>query len=299
MTRGYLGIDVGGTASRWAVIDDAGEVLARGNAPGATGHLFAAAERQRFADAIGELASAAPTGIAAAHCGLTGLGPLAEQEANAIISGRLGIPLDAVSSSDDVDLAFRAVFAPGEGHLVAAGTGSIGLHITAAGDPIRVGGRGLLIDDGGSGTWIALTGLNLLYRRIDETGSPGDAAALAEAFYDAIGGSGWDAVRSFIYGSDRGRIGTLAQAVAAAANAGDPLALGILDDAASELARLARALMGRTARQPVAFIGGVISLHPAFRRGLIAALPDTQISFPQVDAALHAARMARQHVARI
>ena len=34
---------------------------------------------------------------------------------------------------DDIMLAYAAVFAPGEGHLVSAGTGSIGLHLGQAG----------------------------------------------------------------------------------------------------------------------------------------------------------------------
>jgi N-acetylglucosamine kinase-like BadF-type ATPase len=247
---------------------------------------------------MSEIAADVAAPVDAVHAGVTGLGPKAFADAHAIIASRFGIAPQAVSSGDDMELAYRAVFAPGGGHLVAAGTGSIGLHITETGDVIRVGGRGLLIDDGGSGTWITLTALNELYRRVDETGGPADAQALAEALYGAIGGSNWDEVRSFVYGSDRGRIGALAQAVAAAATAGDPLAQQILRDAAAELARLARALIGRTRALPVAFTGGVIDLHPSIRSALAEALPGVDIDFPQVDAALHAAQMAREKIVK-
>jgi N-acetylglucosamine kinase-like BadF-type ATPase len=293
MNRHFLGIDIGGTASRWVVIDEEGTILARGSAPGATGHLFAEAERERFTAVIADIVQAAPAGVSAAHAGVTGLGPKAYGDAQAIVGGQLAIAPKAVSASDDMELAFLSTFAPGGGHLVSAGTGSIGLHLTADGVPIRVGGRGILIDDGGSGTWIALTALNELYRRIDETGGPADAQRLAEALYSAIGGSSWDDVRIFVYGSDRGRIGTLAQAVANAAKAGDPLAGAILRQAASELARLAKALIGRAAILPVAFVGGIIDLHPLIRPGLTEALPGIDVSFPKVDAALRAAQMAR------
>jgi N-acetylglucosamine kinase-like BadF-type ATPase len=298
MTPGFLGIDIGGTASRWVLVGDDGAVLARGSAGGATGHLFAVAERTRFTQVIGEIAASNSTPIATVHAGVTGLGPQAFHEARALVAAQFGIEPDAVGVSDDMELAFHACFAPGEGHLVAAGTGSIGLHLTAAGEAIRVGGRGLLIDDGGSGTWIALTALDRLYRRIDETGLPGEAQVLADALYGAIGGSDWDAVRSFVYGSDRGRIGTLAQAVAEAATAGDPLALEILADAGTELARLARALLRRGGIRPIAFIGGIIALHPAIATALAAALPGNELRYPRIDAALHAAQMAQESFSR-
>lgn len=229
----------------------------------------------------------------AIHAGITGLGPGAHGDACAILSAALGAPAVRITLSDDMELAYRAVFAPGTGHLVAAGTGSVGLHVTAAGEPIRVGGRGILIDDGGSGSWIALTALDRLYRRIDETGGPAEAEILHDAIMAAIGGSGWDDIRTFVYGSDRGRIGTLARAVAQAAEAGDPLGRRVLDDAVRELARLARALRARGGPLPVGFVGGVLELTAGIRPALRAALPDTEVLFPTPDAALAAAHMAR------
>jgi glucosamine kinase len=293
MSRHFLGIDVGGTASRWVVVDESGAELARGSAGGATGHLFAESERVRFAATIEDIARAAPAGVAAVHAGVTGLGPKAYADAQAVIGARFDIVPDAVATSDDMELAFLSTFRPGAGHLVSAGTGSIGLHIAADGKAIRVGGRGLLIDDAGSGTWIALTALNALYRRIDEAGAPTGMEQLADAIYSAIGGSTWDDVRAFVYSSDRGRIGSLAQAVATAATVGDPLAGNVLRQAAVELARLAKALIGRAGALPVAFIGGVIDLHPSIRRALTEALPGVDTSFPKVDAAFHAAQMAQ------
>ncbi|MHB1109971.1 MAG: N-acetylglucosamine kinase [Devosia sp.] len=293
MTRGFLGIDVGGTASRFVVVGEDGGELARGSVAGATGHLFAASERERFAKMIAEVAEAVPTPIAGVHAGITGLGPKAYSDARALIAARFRTATDAVTARDDMELAFLAAFRPGQGHLIAAGTGSVGLHITAEGEAIRVGGRGMLIDDGGSGTWIALTALNELYRRIDATGGPAGATCLAAALYAQIGGTEWDDVRAFVYGADRGRIGSLAQAVAAAAAQGDQLAQEILRRAAVELARLASALINRTRSLPVAFVGGVIELHPLIRSVLVEALPSAELIFPIVDAARHAALMAR------
>jgi len=294
MSDFYLGLDVGGTASRWALADASAAIVRRGSLGGATGHLFAEGPRENFIRMIEGVAVALdgvkPAGVFA---GVTGLGPGAYAEAKTIISPRLGIAPDAIWLDDDIVLAYRAAFQPGEGHLVSAGTGSIGMHVDAEGRMIRVGGRGLLIDDGGSGTWIALTALDRMFRLIDEHGTPKGAEILADAVAAAVGGEGWDAVRAYIYGSDRGRIGMLATNIAEAANAGDPLALAVLADAGRELARLAQALSGRVGPRPVAFIGGIVSLHPVIVETLSASLPGTKLVFPRIDAAARAAALAR------
>lgn len=293
----YLGLDVGGTASRWALVDGDGTVVQRGALGGATGHLFAEGPRGDFVRMIDgvvvALGSVRPEAIFA---GVTGLAPQAFAEARAIMGPRLGVGPETIGLDDDIALAYRAAFRPGEGHLVSAGTGSIGLHIAADGTVIRVGGRGLLIDDGGSGTWIALTAIDRLYRVIDAHGGPVGTETLAGAIAGAVGDEGWDAVRSYVYGSDRGRIGMLARAVAEAAGAGDGLALAVLADAGRELARLAGALIGRAGMRPVAVIGGVVRLHPVIAETLRGALPDTQIVFPEIDAAATAGRLARELV---
>lgn len=292
----FLGIDTGGTASRWVIVDDTGIVIDRGSAAGATGHLFNPVERERLTATLAGIADRARQHAPLAAClGITGLGEAVHAEARNLVGALFAIEPAMVLLGDDMDLAFRATFAPGTGHLVSAGTGSIGLHLRADGSLIRVGGRGLLIDDGGSGTWIALTALDQLYRRIDETGGPAEAERLAAELFAEVGGTGWSETRSFVYGSDRGRIGTLAPAVARAATAGDPLATDIIRRAAAELARLAKALIARVGPLPIAFIGGIVTLHPAIKSGIEAELPGAVVSFPQIDAAAHAAQWARQN----
>lgn len=291
----FLGVDIGGTASRFVLVDDAGIVLLRGAVGGATGHVFNPVERQKLQAVLEAIAAdIAPHGaLGGVHLGITGLGDAARAEAADLIATVLGLPVAGVSLSDDMELAYRAAFAPGEGHLISAGTGSIGLHVEAGGDIIRVGGRGIMIDDGGSGTWIALTALDRLYRLIDETGTPAGADVLAEELFAAMGGAEWDATRSYVYGSDRGRVGALATAVARAADRGDALASEILRQAGRELARLAQALIQRTQKLPVGYVGGILRLHPFIIASLIETLADVTVVFPQLDAAEYAATIAR------
>lgn len=290
-----LGIDMGGTATRWVLMTQ-DRIVARGAASGATGHLFNPDMRARFSEIITAIASEVEASVDAVYAGITGLGTSARADAVGILAASFRCQVSAVSVSDDMELAYRAAFAPGEGHLVSAGTGAIGLHVAANGTLVRVGGRGILIDDGGSGSWIALTALDRLYRRIDESGSPAEAGILAEELFAVIGGSSWDDTRTFIYGGDRGRIGTLARAVASSEQRGDPLAKAVMADAVQELARLGHVLVVRAGAHPIGYVGGVLQLTPSLKPALVDALAGHQVVFPEIDAALRAAQLAAIHL---
>ncbi len=285
-----LGIDAGGSATRYVVVDAANTVLASGALAPIDGHLFVPEHRARFEAVAAELAQAtagfAPQSIVAGITGLTGDAPEARQ-AEAIFATALGAT--AVRVEDDLWIGYHAAFAPGAGHVVYAGTGSVGLHIRADGSLLRVGGRGILIDDGGSAFWIGREGLNALYRRIDAGDPPG---ALGEALFAAIGGADWNTVRAHVYSGGRTAVAMLALAVAAAAD--DPAAATILAQAGRELARLARDLVKRIGPLPVVLQGRAADLHPAILASMRQAVGDLQLTKHTADAALAAAKLANQ-----
>ncbi|WP_082555037.1 N-acetylglucosamine kinase [Devosia sp. Root635] len=288
-----MGLDIGGTASRFVLCGDDGRELTRGKAPGATGHVFNPAEKDRLRHTLAIIAAAiAADGytIASITAGLTGYGAAVSDEVTALAGAVFGVAPDAIILIDDVALAYLANFAPGEGHLVSAGTGSIGIHIGADGDFVRVGGRGILIDDAGSGSWIALRALDRIYRVLDHDGSFDAVSGLAQNLQAQVGGADWHATRQFIYAGDRGRIGTLAVAVARAAEDGDAVAATILREAGAELARLAEALTARAGRRPIGFAGGVLSLHPSIGAEIRRQLDGHDVRLVSADAALAAAR---------
>lgn len=298
MTSVHLGLDVGGTASRWVACETGGKVLARGDVGGATAHVFNPAERVRLAGMLEQLARAvAGAGLAATSlvAGFTGFGAAAAADIGAMAGTALGIMPETVLITDDIVLAYAAHFQPGQGHLISAGTGSIGIHVTRAGETIRVGGRGILIDDAGSGSWIALRALDHIFRVLDRQGDFAGVELLAEQMFALVGGRDWHDVRQYVYAGDRGRIGALALGVARAAEAGDPVALGILGQAGTELARLAHALQRRAGPEPVAIIGGVLQLHPIIVQSLTDSLPGADLTCPTIDTALAAARLRPGH----
>jgi len=294
VTSIHLGLDVGGTASRWVACDAAGSVVARGSVGGATAHVFNPAERARLATVFSQVASALadrglePTTFSG---GLTGFGAACADEIAGLAREALGLPRDVVLLMDDIILAYAAHFQPGQGHLVSAGTGSIGIHVGAGGEVVRVGGRGILIDDAGSGSWIALRALDRLYRTLDHTGSFAGQQVLADQIFALVGGSDWHHVRQYVYAGDRGRIGALAVGVAKAADLGDETALEILREAGGELALLVQAMQARVGERPVAVIGGVLTLHPAIGSEVRAQLPGCDVSQPTLDTALAAAHL--------
>ncbi|WP_426057691.1 BadF/BadG/BcrA/BcrD ATPase family protein [Janthinobacterium sp. PSPC2-1] len=269
-----LGIDAGGTQTRWALATVDGVIVAEGVVEGLSalqmssdaGRAAVHATFTRLCQAV--QAVGRPRAVVA---GLTGFGGddvvLAQT-----LAALLALDTADVSIGNDIEIAYRDSFEPGEGYLVYAGTGSIAAWIDTDGGFHRAGGRGVLLDDGGGGYWIAREALRHIWRREDEAPGSWQSSPMAEAVFAHIGGSDWSLSRAFMYGQERGAIGRLALAVAASADA-DPLALDILQRAGQELARLALALTARYGPRPVVLAGRAAQLHPAIATAMRAALP--------------------------
>jgi len=289
-----LGIDAGGTQTRWALADGARAIVAEGFVAGISANQMAsaagvAAVRTVLADLAAQvLAVGRPLSVCAGLTGFDG----ASTAPVSLLAEALGINPAVVTVRSDIDIAYLAIFAPGEGYLVYAGTGSIAAWIDAAGVLHRAGGRGVTLDDGGGGFWIAREAMRHIWRREDEQPGAWEQSPLARAVFDHVGGSDWAHSRQFIYGQDRGAIGRLALAVAQAGDT-DPVARAILEQAGQELARIALALVGRYGARPIAVSGRAATLHPAIVQAMRAALP-AELSLQQISGPAHhaAARIA-------
>jgi len=291
-----LGIDAGGTQTRWALADAAGVIVAEGAVGGMSatqmGHdggrdavraVFAALAAQVRTQAQAQVASR-PVAVCAGLTGFDGAAVLPAQW----LAELLGVPPAAVTVRNDIEIAYLDAFAPGEGYLVYAGTGSIAAWIDADGGFHRAGGRGVTLDDGGGGFWIAREAMRHIWRVEDEEPGAWRRSAMARAVFDHVGGSDWAVSRQFIYGQERGAIGRLALAVAASADV-DPDARGILEQAGRELARIALALVRRHGPRPVALAGRAASLHPLIAETMRATLPEAVSMTQRATQAHHAA----------
>ena len=293
-----LGIDAGGTQTRWALANAAGELVAEGQVAGLSGLQMATEPgRQYVRETIAVLATqalihGAPLRVCA---GFTGLGTHGESLC-AVIAAAIGLQVDAVTLASDIEIACRDLYAPGEGYVVYAGTGSVAAFIDATGTLHRAGGRGVLIDDAGGGFWIAREAIRHIWREEDARPGAWRESPLAQEIFRRIGGSEWADTRQFFYGSgsesSRGEIGKLALAVAAVGDV-DPVATGILKAAGVELARLAQAMMLRFGSRPITLSGRVVELHPLIADSMRAALPaSTPLRIKTSDAHFAAARIA-------
>lgn len=288
-----LGLDAGGTATRWALVGGDGGLVAEGETAGFSALDLGGEGRSRVLALLAELAAEArgSGSIRFAHAGLTGLdgeGP----ELAVVMAGALGLAPEALTLGSDVEAAYLSVWAPGEGYLVYAGTGSIAAFLDGEGRLHRAGGRGVILDDGGSGTWIAREALRRIWRTEDERPGAWRDSPLAQALFSAMGGADWAITRQAVYGTARGEVGRLALVVARVAGQ-DPEAEAILKAAGAELARLGRALFHRFGPRPVIVGGRAATLHPLIREGMAATLPPgTSLEFRPCRSHLAAARLA-------
>ena len=268
-----LGIDAGGTETRWALARGAGEIVAEGQVRGFSALQVRGLERPVVKAALEELARAvlAVGQPARAHAGLTGFG--GESEAlRELIAQPLSLAASAITVGSDVETAYLDLFAPGEGYVVYAGTGSVAAFVDEQRVLHRVGGRGVIVDDGGGGYWIAREALRHVWRGEEEHPGSWRSSALATELFAMMGGPEYAHTRRYVYEGTRGDVGRLALAVAASADR-DPAARAILRGAGEELARLARILLGRFGPRPVALTGRAAGLHPLIAESMRAALP--------------------------
>lgn len=290
-----LGLDVGGTQTRWALATADGTVVGQGVLPGFTaahvtgaGGAGGAADTAVVAllaalnDAVVDALQAAP-GPAGLHhvcAGVTGTDAASSATLQRLLAAALHLPPARTTLASDIEMACRAAFAPGGGYLVYAGTGSIAGFVDAQGAFHRAGGRGHLLDDGGSGHWIATRALRLVWRAEDARPGAWRDAPLARRVLAAIGGPGgaeagadWPTCRRWLAQASRGDVGRLALAVADGGQPPDAAARALLADAGRELALLAQALAARFGPRPVALAGRVFLLSPLIEQALRASLP--------------------------
>lgn len=300
-----LGIDAGGSSTRWLLLDGSqavgsgsvGPVSAIDLPQDPTAALPSGSDSATLAS-LEELARSvlevgSPEFVLA---GVTGLDTLSEDAVRleAFLAGALSVPVNTVRVLGDIATAYLASFLPGQGVLVYGGTGSVAVHIATDGSTIRAGGHGYLIDDAGGGYWIGREALRRVLRAADESGGPA-GGLLATAIYADLDGSDWPTIRRVVYGGGRSRVAALTPAVARAASRGDRDALAVLAGSGAELARLAGVVCGRLGQVlPVALAGGVAQCGPPLIRALEASLPAgagvTVASTSPVEAAASVAR---------
>ncbi|POX46348.1 ATPase [Streptomyces sp. Ru71] len=215
---------------------------------------------------------AAPVAAAVGAAGLATLGDALRAELPDALRRELGVRRLALAA--DAVTAYTGALGARPGAVVAAGTGLIALGTDLSGWR-RADGWGHLLGDCGSGAWIGRAALEAALRAHD--GRPGGSAALL-ACAEKVFGPAAGLPGALYPRPDRPAVlASFAPQVAACAADGDPVAVGILREAARHIADSAAAVCPDSGEPYVALTGGLFRmgepLLSPLREELAARLP--------------------------
>jgi len=304
--RFFLGVDGGGTKTRFALLD--GRVLVAEATLGTSYHPDVGIDGVRAVLAAGIREVLDQAGIDAPQIAFAFFGLPAYGEDSAITPALDALPRAILGRArcavdNDMVCGWAGSLGAEDGINIVAGTGSIG-YGQRHGVGARAGGWGEHFSDEGSAYWIAMQGLNAYSRMSDGRLPRGPLHALVN---ETLGLRNDLDLCAHVYGANarsRGELAQLSQLVSRAATQGDAAAQEIFRRAGHELAQIAAALrraLGFAEGEAVklsysggAFAAGELLLAP-FRAALNAAVPGFDLCeplhAPHVGAALYAARL--------
>lgn len=266
MAEFYLGIDAGGTHCRARLANRSGEII--GNGSGGSANTRIGIERlhrtlldvtaQAFQQAGLPSEAQAKT---AAGLGIAGLSRPGMREQIAA----LPLPFHSLALQSDAAIANLGAHAGQDGAILIIGTGSTGL--IKLGDQIStVGGYGFPISDEGSGAALGLSAVRHALRALDGRSK---ATALSGAVNERLG----HAIPKVIAWMDNaapGDYASFAPLVMDYAEAGDEIALSIVEDAVLHIERFISTIFSRGAPR-LALVGGLSHRYLAWLRAGTAA----------------------------
>ncbi len=294
----FLGIDGGGSKTT-AAIGDETSLLASATAGGTSIIRSGEAQaRTNLQQAIREVCAAAKidAGEISRICvGITGAArPQISDAIRRIVAEVADVETRVVA---DIVIALHAAFDDAEGIVVIAGTGSIAYGRNQQGQTARAGGWGYAISDEGSGHWIGRTAISAALRAHDEGES-------SRVFHLVCKAWGLDSIDDLVRAANAvppPDFATLVPAILEGADSGDALARTVLTQAGTELATLAKMVMGRIFSQranvPVAMSGGIFRnsalVRQVFYNSLRSEYPDAKIASTVIEPVKGALALAR------
>jgi glucosamine kinase len=278
----FLAIDAGGTKTRCLLADES-KILGRAVTGSVKIMRVGEAEASaRLRDLLAEVSVAAGvqlSGVTRTCIGLAGYTIEAVREwARREIAKSAG---GTVLLSGDEEIAFDGAFRGGPGILVVAGTGNNVMGRVADGTIYSAGGWGPVLGDEGSGFWIAQEALRAGFWAKDR----GIATTLLAEIGEFWGLKTIGEIVEMANARPGPDFPALTPIVVKCAEAGDELAIAVLDRAGAELAELVALValkMEESGPQPsigVAYTGSVLEHIAMVRTSMIAAL---QKSAPHV-----------------
>ena len=305
--KAFLGVDGGGSKTRFLLIDESGVVLAS-HAEGPAYYLEIGLEALTAMLSHGVAATLAQASVAVSDVAFAFFGIPAYGEDRSLLARLDAAPAGTVPAGryrcgNDMVCGWAGALAGADGINVVAGTGSIA-YGEYAGRTARAGGWGELFGDEGSAYWLAREGLSLFSRMSDGRTPRGplyDAVRQHFALQDDLD------LCAAIYGKSlkqRSQFAQLSRLVSAAAHQGDELVRALFTKAAGELLELVKGVRAQLQipaglELPVSGSGGLFQGDSLLTARFEAALSGTGQAYcfamarfpPHAGAALHAARL--------
>lgn len=238
----WIGIDGGGTKTKFLAIDEQGNKIATHLTGGTYYHV----------DGIDNVCQRICEGIEAVKCGHEilgicfgmpgfGEGGAADDEAIARIRAAIGpYPFHVVN---DVEVGWAGSLALQPGVNIVAGTGSIAFGKNSNGESARSGGWMEFFSDEGSGYWLGRRGLELYAKQ-------SDGRLPRDKFYDMLkehlaleDDNDLNNLARDVYAPSREKTASIQRILFAAAKAGDASAIHLYEEAGQELALIADAVI--------------------------------------------------------
>lgn len=303
----FLGVDGGGTKTRFLLIDETGKVLAT-HLEGSAYYLEIGLDRlsEMLARGIGQTlrqAQVREEDLSHAFLGLPAYGEDSGLLPALDAAAAPALPHGRYRCGNDMVCGWAGALGGADGINIVSGTGSIA-YGEYAGRNARAGGWGELFSDEGSAYWLAREGLRLFSRMSDGRSPRGQLYEQVRRHFALE--SDLDLCAA-IYGkavAQRSQLAQLSRLVIAAAAAGDRAALGLLETAARELADLIDAVrlhlqIPTDVAVPVSASGGMFQPGNGLREPLESELRRRNAQYvfaealfsPDVGAAIQAARL--------
>lgn len=258
-----LAVEGGGTATR-AGLYRGGVLLAEGAGGPANPVAYGLS---RTVDTLAELAARLLPGGAAPECACLALAGAADPALREALARETGRRLAAgrVLVTTDLHPLLFANAGKGSGILSIAGTGSSVLGKDAFGGIVRAGGRGALFSDDGSAYRLAVEALRAAAAMADGLGPE---TPLLAALLAAVGAASLEELATWSARAGKRDVAALAPVVTAAADAGDFVAAGCLEEQAQRLAGLTTVVARRLGLEDgyrVFLHGGLLMNAPRYR----------------------------------
>jgi glucosamine kinase len=304
MTKGFLGIDGGGTRTRASIVADE-RVLAH-----ATGgsikrlRVGADAAEANLRALLKEVyAQAGVTGVSAASAGVASATMPGVKQWIAAVFQEFDIERSEVVG-DEV-IALDAAFHGGPGILQIAGTGSNTIGRAPDGSRECAGGWSSRLGDEGSGYWIGVNSV----RRALHAHDCEEPSQVLEKVGEIWGAANLEELVNLGDGTPGPDFAALAPVICELAGAGDAVAREVLKQASADLVDFVLLVRSKLRRKhaiagelPVAWTGGVIEkmalVREGFFAGLKAAAPEMPVArtaaVPLEGALWRAQRLAEQ-----